>query len=137
MVTVANCIGIFLLAGYVFAQVTVNILAVNATDQPREKDISYVLPADIGVNDILDSNGLEVDYSVDDSAYYVHGKVVLDPKETKTLKIRMRDVWLIDETEIGKIEEQIDKNLDRLKNTEHYESGIKKKKNCRNVSNIF
>jgi hypothetical protein len=116
-----------LLAGHVFAQVTINILAVNATNEAKEKDVQYVLPKDINAPDVLDTAGLKLEYKVDAGAYYVYGTVQLNPKETKTLKIRLRDVWQIDEQEIAEVKEQIDKSLELLKDTEYYESGLVKK----------
>ncbi len=114
-------------AGHVFAQVTVNILAVNGTDKPREKNVEYLLPSDISAADVLDAAGLKVDYKIESGAYYVHGSVQLGPKESKTFKIRLRDVWRIDEKQIEKVKEQIEKSANLLKGTEYeQEAGPKK-----------
>jgi hypothetical protein len=117
---------------FLWADVTVNILAVNATDEKRSKSVEYVLPADITATDILDPAGLKVDYKVDAGAYYVHGDIELAPKESKTLKVRLRDIWKIDEGDVEKVKTQIDNSVALLKGTEYEQQAGKKKQELLN-----
>ncbi|HNV24577.1 MAG TPA: hypothetical protein PKH98_06795, partial [Candidatus Omnitrophota bacterium] len=109
-------IKIFILISAVFlgvgwADITVNILAVNGTDQQKEKKVNYLLPLGIEEDDVLDSAGLEIDYNIEEGRYFVHKDVVLGPKETKTFKVRMKDIWTISSQSVNEIKQQIDENL--------------------------
>jgi len=123
----ASSICFFILAGPVFADVTINILAVNGTDKDREKNINYHLPQEITEEDVLDSAGLKLSYDVEKGAYAVIGRISLGPKETKTLKVRIRDIWVIDQGKINDIKTQIDESLKRIQSTEFAEVGVIRK----------
>ena len=91
----------------VLADVIINVLAVNGTDIPQNKDISFSLPGEIKPGDIVDPAGLDVDYNVKDAGYTLHGKCLLQPKESRTFKVKIRDVWRISDEQIGKIRQDI------------------------------
>src|SRR5437868_14535340 len=85
---------IFLMgATSVFADVYINVMAVNGTENVKDTAVKYNLPGDLSAQDILDTNGLELDYNVNDANYYVHGKITLQPKDSKTFRVKVRDVW--------------------------------------------
>jgi len=48
----------------------------------------------------------ELDYDVDKKAYFIHGKYLFEPKESKTLKVKVNDVWRVklEEVDILKIQ---------------------------------
>ena len=123
----ASFIIIFGIAGHVYSDVTINILAVNGTEETKEKNIRFVLPPDLSAEDIIDPAGLKTDYDIAEGAYFVHGEVILEPKETKTYKVIVKDIWKIEEKIVADIEEQIEINYDRLKDTEYYDAGLRKK----------
>ena len=115
------------LVGYSYADLTVNILAVNGTDEKKEKKIHHLLPKELTAEDILDTAGLEVDYDINEEAHVLKGTITLEAKETRTFKVRVRDVWTIDEQEIKDIKDQIDEGLTRIEGSEYYETGVTKK----------
>lgn len=123
----ASLILIFGLSAQAFADLYFSILAVNGSDKQKEKEIRQELPADLTAEDIVDTSGLKLEYDTDKAVYIVSGKVNLNPKETKTYKIRIRDVWRIDPEEVDGIRTQIDESLNRIANTEYYETGLIKK----------
>ena len=110
-----------------WADLYINLLAVNGTDEAKDKDLRQAMPKELKSEDILDTAGLDLDYDVNEGAYYVHGKISLGPKETKTIKIRVRDIWRFDDQQIEAIKGQIDLSLQRLKGTEYFEPGQTKK----------
>ncbi len=118
---------LFMMPTSVFADVFVNILAVNGTDEAKEKDVKQYLPKELTAEDILESPGLKVDYDVNEGAYFVYGKIALGPKESKKIQIRVRDIWLVAKDEIEDIREQVDIGLNRIKETEYYDTGLIKK----------
>ena len=117
-----------LLAGHVaYAEIVINILAVNGTDQEKEKEVSYSLPKELAYEDILDTAGLELEYDINQASYVVKGKHLLAPKETKTFKVRVKDVWLVTQEDVDGIAEQIEISEGRIKDTEFAEVGRVKK----------
>ncbi|MGE0269567.1 MAG: hypothetical protein AB7S78_14045 [Candidatus Omnitrophota bacterium] len=120
-------ISLLITAGPAAADVIINILAVNGTDTVKEKKIEQLLPKELKLDDILDPAGLEIKYDVDTGSYAVVGSVQLEPKESKTLRIRVKDVWLINRPDIQAIKDQIESNFQRVVGTEFAESAAIKK----------
>ena len=103
------------------AQLSVNLIAVNAAeDEVKEIEVRHDLPPELEPTDVLDTGELKLNYDVNKKTYYVSGKVVFQPKESKTFKIRIRDVWRIPPEEIQELKDQLDANLELLKNHENY-----------------
>ena len=119
---------VFLLAGTaapeVYAGLKINLVAVNASqDQSKDYPIKYYLPRELKPEDILDPGGLTLDYDPDKQLYYVSGTITLTPKESKTIKIDVNDVWKISKDQVDAFKKQIDENLARIENTANYETG--------------
>lgn len=113
----------------VFAKdIYVNFLAVNGTEVEKEKEIKEYLPKELSIDDIVDTGGLNLNYDVSAEAYYVESKVNLGPKESKTFKVRVRDVWQVDNEEIKEIKGQIDASYERMKGTEFESNADAKRK---------
>lgn len=93
------------------ADVVINILAVNSTDKAVEKEIKHTLPGEVKAEDVTDSQGLAIDYNITDAGYFLYGKVALAPKETKTLRVKVRDVWQITPEVIGDIKNEIEQGF--------------------------
>lgn len=107
--------------------VTLNVLAVNGTDKPKEKDIEEHLPPELSQEDILETDGLELDYDVTAGSYVVRGTVKLEPKESRTFRLRFKDVWLISPDDVKEIKNQIDLSLQRIQGTEFEKVGTQRK----------
>lgn len=117
-----------LLCGRSWAQtVTLNVLAVNGTDTARDKAVEVHLPPELAMDDILETDGLELDYDVAAAAYVVRGNVNLAAKESRTFKVRVRDVWLISPESVQEIRDQIDESLKRVEGTEYAEISKRRK----------
>ena len=103
-----------LMATPVFADVIVNVMAVNGAPTAKESTVKYSLPPELKAEDILDTNGLELDYSVDDASYYVHGNVTLQPKETKTYRVHVKDIWKVTPEQTAQIKKEIEDGYAQL-----------------------
>ncbi|MFP4473040.1 MAG: hypothetical protein ACLFPX_04110 [Candidatus Omnitrophota bacterium] len=116
----------FSLCSVVSAQeLTINMVAVNASETSEKTlDINQPLPKELEPSDIVDSGALDVDYDVDNSRLYAHGQVEFEPKESKTFKIRVRDVWRINPQEIELLKQQLEKNLELMQGEENYDSAV-------------
>lgn len=106
-----------------FAQsLNINLVAVNGTEEDQDTPVKYYLPPEVAPDDILDLGPLKIGYDELKDEYYAHGSIALAAKESKTLKIKVKDVWRIDANEVRILKEQIDRNLVKLKGTEFYSS---------------
>ncbi len=101
------------------ADLTINLIAVNASvDKAKEIEVKYDLPKELTLEDIVDSGVLKIDYDVDKGSYFAHGLSMFQPKESKTLSIKVKDVWKITEEEINLLKSQLDENLKLFKDKE-------------------
>ncbi len=115
-------------AAFVYAgDVYINILAVNGANESREKKVKHTLPKDLAAKDILDTAGLKLDYDVNEGTYILTGSIKLEAKESRTLKVKVRDIWQVQDSEIAGIKQNIDLNLENLKDTDFYETAKLKK----------
>jgi hypothetical protein len=99
---------------FAFADVYINVVAVNGADSPKTSSIHFNLPGELTADDILDANGLQVDYSVDDADYFVYGDVTLKSKETKTFRIHIKDKWMVTPDQASDLKAQIEKGYETL-----------------------
>ena len=113
------CFGMILPA---CADLTINLVAVNGTQEVKDIEVKSYLPKELEPSDILDSGDLKVQYDVDKGAYYVGGKVSFQPKESKTFKIKVADVWRIMPEEVEILRNQVDENLALLEGKDNYQA---------------
>jgi len=116
MMTVA---GLTFIPG-VAAELSINIVAVNGQDESKSMDIVYPLPIELEPDDIVDTGPLKLDYDVDKHYYYVYKEVEFNPKESKTFKVKVNDVWQSKEEDIDIIRQQMEGNLALLEGTEFF-----------------
>jgi len=110
-------VSIFLLLGVTqrsFADIYINVVAVNGADTPKTSSIKFNLPGELTAEDILDTNGLQLDYNVDDANYFVYGDVTLKPKESKTFRIHVKDKWMITPEQVDDLKKQIEQGYEIL-----------------------
>lgn len=107
------------------ANVNINLVVVNPSEKKtKDTPIQYYLPQELRADDILNTSGLELDYDVDYGAYYVHGTADLDAKESRTIKIEVKDVWRINPEEISILKDQIENNVAMLEGKDYYEAAV-------------
>lgn len=112
--------GVILVAGFfisvrAWADLNINVIAVNASDKDfKEQDVKFYLPKELEPSDVLDMGDLKIDYDVDQGEYFVYGKYTFNPKETKTFKIKVKDVWVIQSQEIDVLKNQLNESVDLI-----------------------
>lgn len=73
----------------------------------QEVELKYYLPPEVREEDILETDeGLEVKYDSEKDQYYVEGKYLLKASESKTLAVRVDDLWTITDEEIASLKGQ-------------------------------
>ncbi|OGX05626.1 MAG: hypothetical protein A2Z88_09180 [Omnitrophica WOR_2 bacterium GWA2_47_8] len=102
------------------AQLSINFVAVNPSDTTRKFPIKHYLPQELTPEDILDLAGLKLEYDVDRDQYYLFTEAELGPKESRTFKIKVKDIWNIQLEEVDAIKKQLEANLEILKDKEVY-----------------
>lgn len=91
------------------ADIYINVVAVNGKDEAKTSNIHFDLPGELTAEDVLDTNGLQLDYDVDDANYFVYGEVTFKPKESKVFRVLVKDKWMITSDQVADLKEQIDK----------------------------
>lgn len=97
-----------------YADIYINVMAVNGTDSPKNSSIHFDLPGELTAEDILDTNGLQMDYSVDDADYFVYGDVSLKAKESKTFRIHVKDKWMVTPDQVDALKKEIEEGYQSL-----------------------
>lgn len=79
---------------------TLKVRAINksqANKQPVE--VRAALPRGATPDTVIDAGGLEVAYDVATKGYYVHKTIDIEPGQTRTFDVVLKDVWIVpDET---------------------------------------
>ncbi len=79
------------------ASVTLRIVAVNPSEiEPREVDVKSYLPKGTTRGDILQTDGMTIGYDDQREQYYVHKQVALEPQQSVSFTVELKDVWLIE-----------------------------------------
>ncbi len=87
--------------------------------------LKYYLPKELKKEDVIETDaGINVQYDTDQDQLYVEGSFILRPAETKTIKVRVEDVWTIRESEIDALKAQSDNLIKPLEKTSFYAQGI-------------
>ena len=115
---------VFLPVQQAYAGIKINLVVVNAAeDESKDYSVKYYLPKELKSEDVVDPGGLNLDYDTDKQTYYVSGTINLAPKESRTIKIEVKDVWKVSQEEVESLKKQIEENLNRIQNTPNYETG--------------
>jgi len=99
------------------AGITLRLVAVNPADNDQIVPVKVYLPMEIKPEDILYKEDLEVGYDTQQGSYYVHGEYTLKPKEVLEKEIELKDIWVIDETQISLLRQEARSVTDDFKKT--------------------
>lgn len=113
--------------------ITLRLMAVNPADSEQTVPVKVYLPMEVKPEDIIYKGDLGVAYDAQQGNYYVFGEYQLQPKETLEKEIEIKDVWVIDSTQIGLTRQEAKETLEQFKKTNYVEranllyAGIDKK----------
>ncbi|PIS34029.1 MAG: hypothetical protein COT38_02110 [Candidatus Omnitrophica bacterium CG08_land_8_20_14_0_20_41_16] len=99
------------------AGITLRLVAVNPADIEQTVPVKVYLPMETKPEDILYKEDLEVGYDTQQGSYYVHGEYTLKPKEVLEKEIELKDIWVIDETQISLLRQEAKSTTDDFKKT--------------------
>ncbi len=98
--------------------VSLVIEVTNPFDFKKDFPIKYYLLPEMNKSDVLDANGLSLNYDNNFERVYLEGSVTLEPGTSKRYVIKVRDVWRIKETELDMVSSESQKILEQLLDTE-------------------
>jgi len=111
-------------AGSAWAEIVMKILVVNpSATETKEFTIHSALPPEIKAGDVLDADGLSVEYDSGAGLYILSGTVTLQPKQSLRKEIVLEDVWLIPAKRFAAIREETDTILTKLAKTPYEQQG--------------
>ena len=86
------------------AVITLKIRAINPSQTEKQKvTIKSHLPKLTKPGDVIDAGGLDVAYDMAAKSYFVSKEVELNPAETRTFDVVIKDVWQIQESTINEL----------------------------------
>ena len=103
------------------AGITMRLTAVNPADSEKTVSIKTYLPLEIKPEDVIYKDDLEVTYDNQQGSYYVYGEYLLKPKEVLEKEIELKDVWVIDATQMAMIRQDAKAILDDFKKTDYFD----------------
>lgn len=115
------------------AGMTMRLMAVNPADSEQTVTLKVYLPLEVKPEDVIYKGDLEVIYDAQQGSYYVFGEFPLKPKEVLEKEIELKDVWLIDASQIAMIRSEAKEILENFKKTNYFDraellyNGIDKK----------
>lgn len=114
---------LFFLSSLLFAQETISlkVLVINPSEQTQVVPVKVYLPREVKPEDVLSQGDLQIAYDTQQGSYYVFGEYKLKPKESLEREIEIKDIWVIDSSEILSIKEEVEKIRENLENTRQAE----------------
>lgn len=106
--------------------VKIKILALNPSEtEPMKTTVTHELPAEVMPEDVLDKSGMNLSYNQDSRSYILSKQIELQPKESRTIEVRVRNVWRVPVDIIDGIRQEYDRGLSALRGTKHFKMGEK------------
>jgi hypothetical protein len=99
--------------------VKITVLAANPDDTSMKAPIIYYLPAEIKPDDVLDAQGMDVKYDADKKSYFLTKEIDLGPKETKSLNVTVKNVWMVRTEEFAAARDSIAQKMQGLAGTKY------------------
>lgn len=105
------------------AVITLKIRAINPSKSEKQKAVATaLLPAPATPEDVANKEGFEFIYDVAGKTYRIKREVELNPAETRTFEVVIKDIWTIPDEEIQKLSLHAGKLAGALKSSDKGET---------------
>jgi len=105
------------------AVITLKIRAINPSKSEKQKTTATaLLPGLVKPEDVENTEKFEFVYDVAAKAYRINKEVELNPGETRTFEVAIKDIWIIPEGEIQKLTSHAGKLASALKSSDKEET---------------
>ena len=103
--------------------VVFRIFAVNPSKiKPQKVQIKNYLLEEVKPRDIMDLNGLDLEYDAEKALYYVYkNDLELAPGEVRAFRVHVEDIWFIAQSTLTDLREHASGILARLEKSEYYD----------------
>jgi len=123
MIILTNAV--FLLQAAAIADVVLKTMVVNPSPtKVQTATIKAYLPNEAKPEDIIDKGDLEVDYDIGEGLYYVYKVVELAPGEKAVREIRLKDVWIISQSDLESLSLRAKELVELLKKSAYFQTAI-------------
>ena len=110
--------------GVVWAEIVMKILVVNPSEtETKEFTIHGTLPPEVKAEDVLDTDGLQVEYDSQAGTYILTGTVTLKPKQSLTKHVVLDDVWMIPDERFTAVRQELEAILGKLQGSAYEPQG--------------
>jgi hypothetical protein len=107
------------------ADIVLKTMVVNPSQtRTQTTTLKAYLPYEAKPDDIIDMGDLEIDYDIGEGLYYVYKVVELAPGESVVREIRLRDIWIISQSEIEGFSQRARELVESLKKSAHFQTAI-------------
>lgn len=101
------------------AVITLKIRAINPSTTEKQKVVATaLLPSPIKPEDVVNTEGFTIEYDVSGKSYRIKKEVELNPAETRTFEVALKDVWNIPDEDIQALTTHASKLNVALKSTD-------------------
>lgn len=91
----------------------------------QKVSLKYYLPPEVKKENIIETDeGLTVNFDAEKNQYYVEGEFTLAAGETKTLSVKVADIWIISKDEVESLRQQAEELSRPLEKTSFFAQGI-------------
>ncbi len=108
-----------------WADIVLRAMVVNPSEtRTQEATLKAYLPYEANPDDIVDQADLSLDYDIEEGMYYLYKVVELEPGESAERKIRIRDVWVISQSQLEQLSTRARELLESLRTSAHFKTAI-------------
>jgi hypothetical protein len=116
---------VFLMQKSAAGDVVLKTMVVNPSPtKTQTATIKAYLPNEAKPEDILELGDLEVDYDIGQGLYYVYKVVELAPGESAAREIKLKDIWIISQSELESFSLRARELVESLKKSAYFQTAI-------------
>jgi len=97
--------------------ISIKILAVNPTDAKLNTVVTHRLPPEILPEHIVEKGTMDLKYDPNLVSYYVTSSIDLGPRETRTLNVKVKNVWTLDPGYVDNVQTKLRQTVQALVGT--------------------
>ena len=108
------------------SSLTLKVRAINPS--PTEKssvEVKAFLPKPAKPDDVMSAGELEVAYDVASKAYFVHKKIEMDPGQSRTFEVVLKDIWTLPDDTVKALADQAKALSAALKGTDKQDTATR------------
>ncbi len=105
------------------ANIRFRIVAVNPSKVRTQRvPIKVYLPEEVKREDILDLGGLDLEFDLTKSLFYVYkDDLYLEPAQTRVFEVEIKDIWIIPQRSLDEVRAKIKELLRIFEGTEYFD----------------